>query len=79
VIATGVTGVTADGRREVLGFDVGDSEHGAFWTALLPSLKARGHAKPRAANAVTHLSIGSQPAEDALRLSRARLGTRPLP
>jgi putative transposase len=27
------TGVTADGRREVLGFDVGDSEDGAFWTA----------------------------------------------
>ncbi len=36
------TGVTADGRREVLGFDVGDSEDGAFWTALLRSLKARG-------------------------------------
>ena len=28
------TGVTADGRREVLGFDVGDSEDGAFWTAF---------------------------------------------
>src|SRR3954454_22555910 len=39
VIATGVTG---DGRREVLGFDVGDSEDGAFWTAFLRSLKARG-------------------------------------
>ena len=25
------TGVAADGRREVLGFDVGDSEDGAFW------------------------------------------------
>jgi len=25
------TGVVADGRREVLGFDVGDSEDGAFW------------------------------------------------
>jgi putative transposase len=36
------TGVTADGRREVLGFDVGDSEDGAFWTAFLRSLKARG-------------------------------------
>jgi putative transposase len=24
------TGVAADGRREVLGFDVGDSEDGAF-------------------------------------------------
>jgi putative transposase len=36
------TGVSADGRREVLGFDVGDSESGAFWTAFLRSLKARG-------------------------------------
>ena len=32
----------ADGRREVLGFDVGDSEDGAFWTAFLRSLKSRG-------------------------------------
>lgn len=36
------TGVTSDGRRKVLGFDVGDSEDGAFWTAFLRSLKARG-------------------------------------
>jgi putative transposase len=36
------TGVTADGGREVLGLDVGDSEDGAFWTAFLCSLKARG-------------------------------------
>jgi putative transposase len=36
------TGVTADGGREVLGLDVGDSEDGAFWTAFLRSLKARG-------------------------------------
>ncbi|MCW2613666.1 MAG: transposase mutator type [Frankiales bacterium] len=36
------TGVAADGRREVLGFAVGDSEDGAFWTAFLRSLKARG-------------------------------------
>ena len=35
-------GVTADGRREVLGMDVGDSEDGAFWTAFLRGLKARG-------------------------------------
>jgi putative transposase len=39
VIATGVAG---DGRREVLGFAVGDSEDGAFWTGFLRSLKARG-------------------------------------
>jgi putative transposase len=36
------TGVSADGRREVLGFDVGDSESGAFWTGFLRALKARG-------------------------------------
>ena len=36
------TGVTIDGRREVLGFAVGDSEDGAFWTAFLRSLKTRG-------------------------------------
>ena len=36
------TGVTSDGRREVLGFAVGDSEDGAFWTAFLRSLKTRG-------------------------------------
>jgi putative transposase len=34
--------VAADGHREVLGFDVGDSKDGAFWTAFLRSLQARG-------------------------------------
>ena len=36
------TAVRADGNREVLGFDVGDSEDGAFWTSFLRSLRARG-------------------------------------
>jgi putative transposase len=36
------TSVAADGHREVLGFEVGDSEDGAFWTAFLRSLKTRG-------------------------------------
>jgi transposase-like protein len=36
------TGVTATGDREVLGLSVGDSEDGAFWTAFLRSLRARG-------------------------------------
>jgi putative transposase len=35
-------GVTAEGRREVLGFDVGPSEDGAFWEAFLRSLVGRG-------------------------------------
>jgi putative transposase len=36
------TGVTAEGGREVLGCEVGDSKDGAFWTAFLRSLKAGG-------------------------------------
>ncbi len=36
------TGLRADGRREVLGVDVGDSENEAFWTEFLRSLKDRG-------------------------------------
>ena len=40
VVATARRAPTGD--REVLGFDVGDSEDGAFWTAFLRSLKARG-------------------------------------
>jgi putative transposase len=36
------TGVAADGTREVLGLDVGDSEDEVFWTQFLRSLKARG-------------------------------------
>ena len=36
------TGVARTGEREVLGVAVGDSEDGAFWTAFLRDLKARG-------------------------------------
>ena len=36
------TGVSAQGGREVLGVDVGDSEAETFWSAFLRSLKARG-------------------------------------
>jgi transposase-like protein len=36
------TGVRIDGHREVLGLAVGDSEDGAFWTAFLRGLRARG-------------------------------------
>jgi transposase-like protein len=38
VVATGVTA----GGEEVLGCEIGDSEDGAFWTAFLRSLRARG-------------------------------------
>lgn len=38
----GATGVSADGRREVLGLDVGDSESEDFWTEFLLGLRDRG-------------------------------------
>jgi putative transposase len=54
VVATGVAG---DGRREVLGFAVGDSEDGAFWTAFLRSLRARGLAGVQLVIADAHLGL----------------------
>ena len=36
------TGITAQGGREILGVDIGDSEDATFWTGFLRSLKARG-------------------------------------
>lgn len=41
------TGITADGSREVLGLDVGDSEDEVFWRGFLRSLKTRGLAGVR--------------------------------
>ena len=51
------TGISADGRREVLGFDVGDSESGAFWTAFLRSLKARGLAGVQLVTSDAHTGL----------------------
>ena len=36
------TGITADGNREILGCDVGDSESEGFWQQFLGSLRDRG-------------------------------------
>jgi transposase-like protein len=36
------TGITANGDREILGCDIGDSEAETFWRGFLRSLKARG-------------------------------------
>ena len=36
------TGIAADGSREILGLDVGDSEDETFWRGFLTSLKQRG-------------------------------------
>jgi hypothetical protein len=53
-------GVRADGHREVLGVDVGDRENGAFWTAFLRSLKARGlGASERVCSAIQLRSIAT--------------------
>ena len=41
------TGITADGGREVLGLDVGDSEDEVFWRGFLTALKQRGLAGVR--------------------------------
>lgn len=41
------TGLRLDGRREVLGVDIGDSENEAFWTGFLRGLKDRGLAGVR--------------------------------
>ena len=35
-------GVNTDGRREVLGMDIGPSEAGTFWTEFLRKLRRRG-------------------------------------
>ena len=47
------TGITADGGREILGLDVGDSEDEVFWRGFLTALKtprpdrgAAGHLRP---------------------------------
>lgn len=54
-----VTGVTANGDREVLGCDVGDSEDGAFWTAFLRSLRSRGLGGVRLVISDHHLGLKS--------------------
>jgi transposase-like protein len=50
-------GVRADGHREVLGLDVGNSEDGAFWTSFLRSLKARGLGGVKLVIADAHLGL----------------------
>lgn len=42
VAVTVAVGVNADGRREVLGMDIGPSEAETFWTAFLRKLARRG-------------------------------------
>jgi putative transposase len=55
------TGVTADGGREVLGLDVGESQDGAFWTALLRSRKGRGLAGVQLVISDAHTGLTQAP------------------
>ena len=55
VIAVGVKGDT--GEREVLGFDVGPSEDGSFWTSFLRSLVARGLSGVRLVTSDAHRGL----------------------
>jgi putative transposase len=55
VIAVGVNGRT--GEREVLGLDVGPSEEGAFWSAFLRSLVARGLSGVRLVTSDAHRGL----------------------
>jgi transposase-like protein len=57
VIAVGVKAQT--GEREVLGFDVGPSEDGAFWSAFLRSLVARGLRGVRLVTSDAHRGLKS--------------------
>lgn len=50
-------GVAANGSREVLGFQVGDTESQAFWTEFLRTLKARGLAGVRLAISDAHTGL----------------------
>jgi putative transposase len=57
VIAVGVKART--GEREVLGFDVGPSEDGAFWRSFLRSLVARGLSGVRLVTSDSHQGLKS--------------------
>lgn len=51
------TGITAQGNREVLGVDIGDSEDETFWTHFLRSLKTRGLSEVRLVISDAHAGL----------------------
>ena len=51
------TGITANGDREVLGVDIGDSEDETFWSRFLASLKQRGLAGVRLVISDAHAGL----------------------
>ena len=57
VSVVGATAVNADGKREVLGIDVGTSEDGAFWLAFLRGLVARSLSGVELVTSDTHQGL----------------------
>ena len=53
------TGVTADGNREILGCDVGDSESEGFWQQFMGSLRDRGLHGVRLVISDAHRGLGA--------------------
>ena len=51
------TGITAQGSREVLGIDIGDSEDETFWARFLRSLRKRGLAGVRLVISDAHAGL----------------------
>ena len=51
------TGITANGQREILGVDIGDSEDETFWTRFLRSLRDRGLAGVRLVISDAHAGL----------------------
>jgi|CXWK01.1.fsa_nt_gi putative transposase len=51
------TGITANGTREILGVDIGDSEDETFWTRFLRSLRTRGLAGVRLVISDAHAGL----------------------
>ena len=68
------TGVTATGDREVLGVAVGDSEDGAFWTAFLQGLRARGLSGVQLVISDHHLGLKAAIASVHPKIVSERLG-----
>ena len=73
VVATAVNG---EGKREIIGMDVGTSEDGAFWLAFLRSLSARG---PRRGGAGGIGRSSGTPRCHRRSLRRSQLATVPHP
>ena len=73
VVATAVNG---EGKREIIGMDVGTSEDGAFWLAFLRSLSARG---PQRGGAGGIGRSSGTPRRHRRSLRRSQLATVPHP